>query len=303
MKIETKALFNKLVNELRDKVHFLEDKPEENLESTLKALWFAAAGTPVSAKKALDSELPDLKDNQETKLNSLIDLRINNIPLAHITKRQNFLGIEFITDSRALIPRMETELLGKKALELSRQIAAENNVVNVLDICCGSGNLGIAIAKLNSKCRVYASDISNDAVQLANENINMLNLDSRIEAIQSDMFESFKSDKFYNNIDLIICNPPYISSAKVIKMDAEIASYEPSLAFDGGMLGIKIIKQLVSEAPLFLKLDGWLALEVGVGQGEFVLKLFEKSERFQKCSSVTDEFGNIRVVLAQIVKE
>ncbi len=297
--MEIEVLFNKLYNELRDKIHFLEDKPEETIESTLKALWLAASGTPVSAEKAIDTELPALSEIQIKNLNELIRTRLNNIPLAHITKRQNFLGIELITDKRALIPRKETEILGKKALELSLEIASEKNEIKVFDVCCGSGNLGVTVAKLNPKCRVYSSDISDEAIELTKENIDLLNLNNRIEAAQSDMFEAFKTDTYYKNIDLIICNPPYISSAKVVKMDSEIALNEPSLAFDGGMLGIKIIQKLINEAPLFMTNKGWLVFEVGVGQGDFVGKLLEKTKQFQQIGSVSDDAGNVRVVFAQ----
>ncbi len=297
--MEIEVFYNELYNELKSKIHFLEDKPEETVDSTLKALWMTASGISVSAEKAINMKLPKLKEKQVTKLLDLIDQRLNNIPLAHITKRQNFLGIELITDQRALIPRKETEILGKKALELSAALANEKNEINILDICCGSGNLGIGVAKLNPKCRVYSSDISNEAVKLTQENINFLNLNDRIEAFPGDMYGPFKSDKFYNNIDLIICNPPYISSAKVVKMDLEIALNEPSLAFDGGMLGIKIIQNLISEAPLFLTKKGWLVFEIGVGQGDFVIKLIEKTKKFQQIGSVPDDSGNIRVVFAQ----
>lgn len=297
--MEIEILFNKLYNQLKGKIHYLEDKPEETIESTLKALWLTASGTPVSAEKAIETELPNLTEPQVEKLNELINQRLSNIPLAHITRRQNFLGIELTTDKRALIPRKETEILGRKALELSHKIAQEKDKINVFDVCCGSGNLGIAIANLNPKCHIFSSDVSEEAVELTWENINLLHLNEQMNATPSDMFESFKTDKFYEKIDLIICNPPYISSAKVVKMDSEIALNEPSLAFDGGMLGIKIIQKLVNEAPLFLTNKGWLVFEVGVGQGDFVSKLLEKTKQFQQIGTVSDDAGNVRVVFAQ----
>ena len=297
--MNNKDIFSKISNDLKDKLHFLEDKPEETLESTIKALWMMAAGLPVSAAKATESTLPELAEDQQEILNKLIDFRLNNIPLVHISKRQNFMGIELISDERALIPRKETEILGKKAIELSLKISESKNVVKVIDVCCGSGNLGIAISSLNPKCKVFAADISLEAVELTQENIDLLNLKEKIEVVQSDMFEAFKSDGFYKNVDLIVCNPPYISSAKVAKMDSEISSNEPSLAFDGGMLGIKIIQKLVNEAPLFLTSDGWLVFEIGVGQGDFIIKLLEKTKSFNRISSVSDDSGNVRVVFAQ----
>jgi len=215
-------LFNKINNDLKDKLHFLEDKPEENLESTIRALWFLAAGFNVSAQKAVKEPLPVLSDKQIKTLNDLIDLRLKNIPLAHITKRQSFMGIEFLSDERALIPRKETEILGKKALELSFEFLKSKAEINVIDVCCGSGNLGIAIAHFNPNCKVFSADLSNEAVELAQENVDLLNLNERVNVTQSDLFSAFESNEFYEKIDMIICNPPYISTAKVFKMDSEI---------------------------------------------------------------------------------
>src|SRR5512133_2657683 len=103
-------LFDSIGNDLRNKLHLLEDKPEETVESTVKALWLAASGFQVSADRAINIEIPELSEKQLEDLHKLIELRLSNIPLAHITKRQNFMGIELLSDKRALIPRKETEL-------------------------------------------------------------------------------------------------------------------------------------------------------------------------------------------------
>jgi release factor glutamine methyltransferase len=198
-----------------------------------------------------------------------------------------------------LIPRKETELLGKKAIELSLEMAKSQNEINVIDVCCGSGNLGITISYFNPKCKTIAADISFEAVELAKQNVSLLDQNERVIVIQSDLFSGFESDKFYENADLIVCNPPYISSSKVVKMNSEIASYEPSLAFDGGIIGLQIIQKLIKEAPRFLKAGGWLAFEVGAGQGEFIIGLTEKTKKYQQIKSLTDDSGNIRVVLAK----
>jgi len=292
-------LFERISNDLRNTLHLLEDKPEETIETTLKALWFSAAGIPVSAEKVRNMSIPDLSQNQIENLYRLIELRLNNVPLAHITKRQNFMGIELISDKRALIPRKETELLGRKALELSEKIAESNGIINIIDVCCGSGNLGIAIAYFNPDCIVYATDLSEDAVELTRDNINLLNLNERVHVMQGDLLSVFETNEFYENVDLIICNPPYILSSKVQKMDSEIASNEPVLAFDGGMLGIKIIQKLITEAPKFLKKEGWLIFEVGAGQGNFIAQLCERSNSYQSIESVSDDSGTVRVILAR----
>lgn len=292
-------LFNRISNDLKNTLHLLEDKPEETIDTTLKALWFTAAGIPVSAEKVSKMALPDLTDNQIENLHKLIELRLSNVPLAHITKRQNFMGIELLSDKRALIPRKETELLGRKALELSEEIVRSKGKINIIDVCCGSGNLGIAVAHFNPDCIVYATDLSQDAVELTRDNINLLNLNDRVQVKQGDLLSVFETNEFYENVDLIICNPPYILSSKVHKMDTEIASNEPVLAFDGGMLGIKIIQKLISEAPKFLKNEGWLIFEVGAGQGNFIAQLCERSKSYQSIESVSDDSGTVRVILAQ----
>jgi release factor glutamine methyltransferase len=292
-------LFDKLINDLRSKLHLLEDKPEETVETTLKALWLTASGMHISAEHAADLPLPDLTEKQADLLSLFIELRLNNKPLAHITGRQNFMGIELLSDNRALIPRKETEILGRKAVEIANRIAYTKGKVKVIDVCCGSGNLGIAVAYNNKISQVSSADISKEAVDLTQGNIDFLKLKRRINVRQSDLLTGFESNVFYTNTDLIICNPPYIQSSKVKKMDTEIASNEPELAFDGGMLGIKIIQKLIHEAPRFLINGGWLAFEVGVGQGQMISQLCEKTRLFSQIETVLDNSNNIRAILAQ----
>lgn len=292
-------LYNSFKALLSGKLSLLNDKPEETIDSTLKALWHTAAGYPKSVEEAGKLELPELTQEQIVALGNLIEQRLDDKPLAHITGRQNFMGIELLTDKRALIPRKETEILGYKALELSMLIAREKNKVEVIDVCCGAGNLGLAIAHFNSSARVSASDLSQEAVDLTIDNISFLKLSERVSVKQGDLFSAFEADEYLGKTDLIVCNPPYISSAKVPKMITEISRNEPVLAFDGGMLGTKIILRLISEAPKFLKKDGWVIFEIGLGQGPFIMQLCERSEFYQKVESVTDDSGNIRVLLAQ----
>jgi release factor glutamine methyltransferase len=277
----------------------LGDKPEESFRSTLSALWFKAAGIPMSAEKAISLTLPDLSDEQIAYLLTLVQMRVENTPLAYITGRQNFMGVELLTDRRALIPRKETELLGRKVLKLSREQSEHNKTIYIMDVCCGSGNLGISIAYSNPNCIVYASDISQEAVELTQENIYLLNLNQRVFAKQGDMMSAFEEDVYNEKFDLIVCNPPYISSAKVAKMDQEISMNEPTVAFDGGMLGIKIIQKLIHDAPRFLKKGGWVAFEVGLGQGQLIYQLCERILLFSQIDTVLDNSNNIRVISAR----
>ena len=293
-------LYERLLQNIISGLDILPDKPEETAKSTLKALWLFASGIPLSAKIAKEQKLPAINESQVVHLEYLIKQRLNGVPLSHITGRQNFMGIEMISDSRALIPRKETEILGNKALEMLSEISDSNNFVNVIDVCCGSGNLVVALAKkFSGNARFYAADFSEEAVNLTRDNINFHNLSDRVEVRQGDLLAPFDSSGFFNRINLIVCNPPYISSFKVSNMNKEISLYEPKLAFDGGMMGFKIIQRLIKEASSYLTKEGWLIFEVGLGQGPFIIQLCEKSSSYSKVESVSDASGNIRVVLAR----
>ena len=292
-------LYNKLRDRLEGHLNFLEDKPEETVDSTLQALWHKACGRSVSAKMASKYNLPTLTEDQTNLLHQIIKLRLEGTPLTHITERQNFMGIEFISDRRALIPRVETEILANAALQVCIDMLHTQKMIRIFDVCCGSGNVGLSLAKMLDNVFVYSSDLSDEAVDLAKENIAFLNLHDQVTALSSDLFTSFESNEYYNKVDAIVCNPPYISTAKVSKMSKEISGNEPLLAFDGGMMGIKIIQKLIADSPRFLRSNGWLIFELGVGQGPFLLKLLEGSEAYGKTEAFTDNSGNIRAIAAQ----
>ena len=297
--MDPQQLYNNLKVDFEIKLHFLEDKPEETVDSTLKACWHTVSGVPMSAEESLRHPLSELNEKQVDLLYNLLEQRLNNVPLAYLTGRQNFMGIEFLSDKRALIPRKETEILARKALELSFKIVKQKRTVRVMDICCGSGNLGLALAHFNSNVIVHASDLSEEAVSLTKDNISFLRLQDRVWIEKGDMFSAFETEDYYENIDLIICNPPYISSKKFLKMNEEISAHEPILAFDGGMFGFKIIQKLLEKAPVYLAKPGWLIFEVGAGQGEFIIRLCENTNNYSQIESISDERGNIRVIVAQ----
>ncbi len=297
--MNTEALFNQIKKELDTKLHFLEDKPEETIDSTLRACWHTASGSPISAEEAHKIPLRELTKKQINILYNLIEQRLNNIPLAHITGRQSFMGIQFLCDKRALIPRKETEILGRKALEISIDLAKEKKWVRVMDICAGSGNLGLAIAYHNPKTIVFATDLSHEAAEHSKDNISFLNLHDRVQAEQGDLFSAFEKEEHYAKADIIVCNPPYISTGKVAKMNSEISGHEPVMAFDGGMFGTKIIQKLLAEAPKFLLPNGWLLFEVGLGQGPFIKDLCERTGNYQQIEAINDANNHIRVIMAQ----
>lgn len=280
-------------------VQFLPDKPEETAESTARALWWAAAGFPKSAELSKDLELPELSADAVRLLQELLARRVAGTPLSHITGRQRFMGMEMLAGPDALVPRKETELLGITAIALTDTLLDADHHPLVIDVCTGSGNIALAIADRFPSMRVFGADLSDQAVALARQNAKHLGLDSRVDFRTGDLLAPFESIEFLGQVDLLTCNPPYINSGKVGTMPKEISDYEPRLAFDGGSLGISILMKLIQNAPRFLRKGGWLAFEVGAGQGPAIEKRLRSSLRFSEVRSSKDSAGVIRVLMAQ----
>ncbi len=290
-------LFETALARLSKSLLLLPDKPEESAETTLRALWHVAAGQPLSVEAAAEAELPPLNLKQQAKFEALLDLRLSGTPLAHITQRQRFLGLELLAGPEALIPRKETELLARTAIELLREFGGPAPCV--IDVCTGSGNVAVAIAKSIGAARVHAADLGPDAAALARRNAEHLQV--QIDVRAGDLLAPFESDAFYGAVDLLTCNPPYIASTKVDRMPDEIARHEPRMAFDGGPFGVSILMRLLQEAPRYLRAGGWLVFEVGLGQGPAVARMLGKVSEFSNTRSIADAQGAIRVITVQRV--
>jgi release factor glutamine methyltransferase len=288
-----------LLARLAKEMDVLPDKPEENEETTLSALWWTAVGQPCSAGKAIgQGRRPELTTDQCSVLRDLVHRRLEGVPLAHLTGRQEFLGVELLASPAALIPRKETEILGRAALDLILMIKEDKAELTMLDVCTGSGNLALALTFLQPSCKAYGADISEEAIHLAEENTRFLGLESRVVFSVGDLLDPYK-DRLKGCVDLLTCNPPYISSAKVETMPEEIAGHEPFEAFDGGPFGVGILMRLIREAPGLLVSGGWLAFELGLGQGPAMAKRIEKSGEFGAIRSFENDEGEIRALAAQ----
>ena len=297
---DARAWIHDLMDRYRGQINHPPDKPEETLESTVRALSFCAMGTPTSAARAASLPQPPLNREQRQWLIESLERRASGIPLAHLTGLQHFMGLDFISSPQALIPRRETEILGYAALTILEQKIAPPRP-RVLDLCTGSGNLACALATHLPQCAVHAVDLSPDAVELAGKNARLMGCADRITLLVGDLFAPLESGTHYGSFDLITCNPPYITSAKLPTMDREIVGHEPSMAFDAGPHGLAILWRLLGESPRFLKAGGWLAFEVGQGQGPLLLQRLAKNAQFINVEGHSDTKGHIRAITGQFI--
>jgi release factor glutamine methyltransferase len=293
------ATFSALLQEVQRFWTPLPDKPEETAEGLLRALWSTASGAPVSVDRAGRAALAPLDAGALARLQQLIERRRTGVPLAHLTGRQTFLGLELLASPGALIPRKETEILGRAALAKIACMAEARGAVTVLDVCTGSGNLALAYAYYEPRAYVLASDLSPEAVALARRNCDFTGLAGRVEVRVGDLLEPFDTDEFRGRCDLVSCNPPYISAAKVREMHPEISRHEPQAAFDGGVYGVAILMKLLKGAPRLLRPGGWLGFEVGEGQGERLAGQLARTPAFSQVETHRDAGGQVRAILAR----
>jgi len=289
--------FEQYLKTLSEELSILPDKHEETPFNTLKALWLSVAGIPVSAIKSETLELPELTAAQHQDLDALIRKRLDNVPLAHLTGKQSFLGLEFHAGPEALIPRKETELLASTAIEILRGI--DTPEIIVVDTCTGAGNVAISIADAITNSKIYAADISDDAIKLAKQNAELHDMSSRVNFYCGDLLKPLDNHGLEDKVDLLSCNPPYISSAKISEMPSEISTHEPSAAFDGGPFGVNLVFRLIADAEKLLRHKGHLVFEVGLGQGEAIQKFLNKTGFYHNIKMIYDDSDNLRVLVAQ----
>jgi release factor glutamine methyltransferase len=293
------AAFRHWESHLAGRLVPLPDQPAESVFTTLAALWHAAAGRPLSSRAASHAALPDLDGTGFSRLERLVEQRLEGTPLAHLTGRQHFMGLEMLASADALIPREETELVGRAALAALQEAAGRTGSARAIDLCTGSGNLALALAWHEPRASVWGADLSTQAVAFARRNAEHLGLAQRVTLVAGDLLEPFDTPTFGETVDVISCNPPYISSAKVETLAEEIRGHEPRLAFDGGPFGIRILARLIDGAPRLLRPGGVLAFEVGLGQGPGIRRRLERGNTWADLTEIEDATGETRALVAR----
>ena len=231
----------------------------------------------------------DLNQDQCALVSQIFKRRISGEPLQYILGEAEFMGLKFKVDKRALIPRPETEILVEAALEELGQMSIANP--KVLDLGTGSGCIAVAMAKLFPQASIWATDISQEALQLAKENAALNNVE--IKFLRCDLFSGLEKEKF----DLMISNPPYIATQEFCRLAREL-SFEPKLALEAGTDGLDFYRRIIKQAGVYLNPAGLIAFEVGINQADAVKDILLK-EKFDVIKIIKD-YNNIkRVVIAK----
>jgi len=227
-----------------------------------------------------------LGEKERAPLRELVKRRSEGVPLQHLLGTVEFLGYEFLCDSRGLIPRPETEELVELVLK------SAPDAKSFLDVGTGSGVIALTLALKKPQAHVVACDLSPQALALAGENRARHGLESRVELISSDLLSSVQG-----TFDAIVANLPYIPAAEIPGLAREVL-HDPVSALDGGNDGLRLIERLLDQLPTYLPPAGLIALEIGHDQSEKVISLL-KERAFQDVLAHADHQRRNRFVTAR----
>lgn len=225
-----------------------------------------------------------------------LDSYARGIPVQYITGEAEFMGFEFQVNPSVLIPRPETEVLVERILQLMGKEGFASPYI--LDLGTGSGAIAVSLTKHNPLCRIVASDISEDVLEVAKANAALNGAGERIRFVLSDLFSGIDENERF---DLIISNPPYIPADHYDALPLEVKS-EPRIALDGGEKGLEFYRKIIPESAKRLKEGGYLVLEMGFGQAEAIKKLADETRSFDETEIVKDYNGIKRVFFARKLK-
>ena len=239
-----------------------------------------------------------LDDNHQREFADVIQRRTRREPLQHIIGNQEFWGLEFIVSPDVLIPRPETEFIIEAALAI---VQDRNKPVRIIDLCTGSGCIAVSLAKELTAARVIATDASEKALAVARENTRRHGVSEHIRFLLGDLFEPLEELDIRGQIDIIVSNPPYVQAGDLSTLQPEVRDYEPEMALIAGPKGTEIAKRIIQLSPEYLKKNGALIMEMGLGQAEALTRMVEATGAYGDRELLKDLAGIERVIVARKV--
>ena len=273
----------------------------------------------ISKEKLILKYKDEINDKKVEEFRKLLKKLENGIPIQYMINNQEFMGLNFYVDENVLIPQPDTEILVEEVIKYCNELRnnesedketnkdykeniekepiinkEDKNInkktIKILDLCTGSGIIGISIYKYLENVEIYASDISQKALNIAEKNTNLNN--AKINFINSDMFENIHIKDF----DIIVSNPPYIESKVIESLSKEVQN-EPKLALDGGEDGLKFYRCILENAKDYLRKNGAIFLEIGYDQKEKIEEILKSYKIYKETKCIKDFGGNNRVII------
>ncbi len=256
----------------------------------------------------------EIDDRDLDRFDAAVRDRSAGMPVQYVTGRQEFMSLDFHVNNKVLIPRPETEILVEAVIRRcnKRLYADKPDTVDILDIGTGSGCIAISLAHYIRQSRVTATDISAEALEVAEDNARRLGVRDRIRFIRSDLFECFTDggtgeghgigEQRGKKFDIIVSNPPYIPTGQIGRLQREIRDYEPLKALDGGNDGLAYVRRIIDNAFLYLNRGGALFIEVGHDQAQMIYGEPEIAKLYSTKHIIKDLNGIDRVVVCSITE-
>ncbi len=250
---------------------------------------FEAEQMVMSALKITKTQLVlqghnEIYESDMNSVNEMVKRRKNGEPLQYIIGECGFMSLDFYVEKGVLIPRSDTETLVETIIEKARENA------EIIDICTGSGCIGISLAHFIGGSNIRMIDISDTAVYAAEKNIMRHGMYDRVKVQKLDILNECPDGKY----DVVVSNPPYVETDVIKTLQTEVRDFEPHLALDGGSDGLAFYRRITDIAPEILNDKGILAFEIGFNQGDAVKSLMERD--FRDVEIKKDLCGNDRVV-------
>lgn len=264
--------------------------------ATLEARELVCFGTGKSREELTRDGRLYASPEREAQVRRLVERRMAGEPVAYLIGEWEFYGLPLDISQSVLIPRTDTEVLAEQAIAYIQTLGD----CRVLDLCAGSGCLGLAIASRCPQARVVLGDINDNALKICRQNIRRCGLSGRVVPIRTDARQ--KPDRTLGEFQCIVCNPPYIPTGDIPGLDVSVRDYEPHLALDGGADGLDFYRSVSSLWQDALAPSGRLYFEVGIGQADSVLRLM-RTQGFGDIQVVKDTGDIPRVVFGTLLTE
>ncbi|MDG2390052.1 MAG: peptide chain release factor N(5)-glutamine methyltransferase [Planctomycetaceae bacterium] len=233
-----------------------------------------------------------LTEAERTRLRGFVRRRADHEPVAYLVGKREFFGLDFRVTADVLIPRPDTETLVLALLDYLKDSPA----AELIELGVGSGAISVAAAVHQSGLSISAVDICPQALQIAKQNAQRHKLESRINFYEGDLFASLPAGL---RVDAVVSNPPYVQTAELDQLDADVKDHEPRLALDGGADGLDLARRIINDAPRFLKPNGLLLLELGPDNIQSAATFLKSQAGYQQIHILKDAAGRERVLSAR----